>query len=300
MISHDPDLVIFTGDQIYENDYGSPVFHAKTKEEVPQGMKNYLEKYRKFGEAFRELMRDRPTVMITDDHDVFLPDLWGNGAVLIDDKRTTGGYPAHPDWVNAAEFTQTGHLPDPVNPGPHGDGIKAFYTALEYGGVRFAILEDRKWKSPPSEVLTEQIVPPGYEAPASRSRTHTDMEVVLDPDYDCTQLDDPGLQLLGPEQEAFLADWSADLKASGQIEGRHLRQTRCPCGHVFTDLRRPRLQRLAPSPPETGPSRPLAMRQSSCCTATCISAPSVDTGWTNSTMVRSLIPFPPSSPASRF
>ena len=68
---------------------------------------------------------------------------------LIDDKRTTGGYPAHPDWVNAAEFTQTGHLPDPVNPGPHGDGIKAFYTALEYGGVRFAILEDRKWKSPP-------------------------------------------------------------------------------------------------------------------------------------------------------
>ena len=43
------------------------------------------------------------------------------------------------------------------------------------------------------------------------------MEVVLDPDYDCTQLDDPGLQLLGPEQEAFLADWSADLKASGQI-----------------------------------------------------------------------------------
>ena len=216
VISHDPDLVIFTGDQIYEHDYGSPAFHAKTKEEVPQGMKNYLEKYRKFGEAFRELMRDRPTLMITDDHDVFLPDLWGNGAVLIDDKRTTGGYPAHPDWVNAAEFTQTGHLPDPVNPGPHGDGIKAFYTALEYGGVRFAILEDRKWKSPPSEVLTEQIVPPGYEAPKKR-RTHTDMEVVLDPDYDCTQLDDPGLQLLGPEQEAFLADWSADLKASGQI-----------------------------------------------------------------------------------
>ena len=84
VISHDPDLVIFTGDQIYESDYGSPVFYAKTKEEVPKGMKNYLEKYRKFGEAFHELMRDRPTVMITDDHDVFLPDLWGNGGVLID------------------------------------------------------------------------------------------------------------------------------------------------------------------------------------------------------------------------
>ena len=69
VIDHDPDLVIFTGDQIYENDYGSPMFRAMTEEEVPKGMKNYLEKYRKFGEAFGELMRDRPTIMITDDHD---------------------------------------------------------------------------------------------------------------------------------------------------------------------------------------------------------------------------------------
>ena len=53
VISHDPDLVIFAGDQIYENDYGSRAFYAKTQAEVPQGMKNYFEKYRKFGEAFR-------------------------------------------------------------------------------------------------------------------------------------------------------------------------------------------------------------------------------------------------------
>ena len=162
VISHDPDLVIFTGDQIYENDYDSPKFLAKTKKEVPKGMKNYLYKYRKFGEAFHELMRDRPTIMITDDHDVFLSDLWGNGAALIESKRTSGGYPAHPDWVNAAEFTQTGHLPDPVNPGPHGAGIKSYYTSLEYGGVQFAILEDRKWKSPPSKVLKKQIIPRGW------------------------------------------------------------------------------------------------------------------------------------------
>ena len=40
--------------------------------------------------------------------------------------RTTGGYPTHPAWVNAAEFTQTGHLPDPADPGPHGDGVRAY------------------------------------------------------------------------------------------------------------------------------------------------------------------------------
>ena len=81
LIAHDPDLVFFSGDQIYENDYGSPMFRAMTPDEVPRGMKNYLEKYRKFGEAFRELMRDRPTIMITDDHDVFANDLWGRGGV---------------------------------------------------------------------------------------------------------------------------------------------------------------------------------------------------------------------------
>jgi hypothetical protein len=228
VISHDPDLVFFSGDQIYENDYGSPMFRAKTAEEVPKGMKNYLEKYRKFGEAFRELMRDRPTVMITDDHDVYANDLWGNGGVLMDGKRTTGGYPTHLDWVNAAEFTQTGHLPDPVDPGPHGAGVLAYYTALEYGGVHFAILEDRKFKSPPSEVVKELIAPPGFQFPKKR-KTDFEIEVVLDPDYDCTQLDRPDLQLLGKEQEAFLKKWSSDLKNSGRI-GAVLSQS--PFAHV--------------------------------------------------------------------
>lgn len=228
LIGHDPDLVFFSGDQIYENDYGSPMFRPTTKEEVPQGMKNYLEKYRKFGEAFRELMRDRPTIMITDDHDVFANDLWGKGGLRMKGMRTTGGYPTHLDWVNAAEFTQTGNLPDPVNPGPHGDGALAYYTALEYGGVHFAILEDRKFKSAPSEVIKELIAPPGFKWPEERE-TDFEIEVVLDPDYDCTQLDRPDLHLLGQEQEAFLKDWSSHLKDSGRI-GAVLSQS--PWAHV--------------------------------------------------------------------
>ena len=228
VISHDPDLVFFSGDQIYENDYGSPMFRAQTTEEVPQGMKNYLEKYRKFGEAFRELMRNRPAIMITDDHDVFANDLWGKGGLRMNGKRTTGGYPTHPDWVNAAEFTQTGNLPDPVHPGPHGDGVLAYYTALEYGGVHFAILEDRKFKSAPSEVIKELIAPPGFRFPEKRE-TDFEIEVVLDPDYDCTKLDRPDLNLLGTEQEKFLNDWSNKLKKSGQI-GAVLSQS--PWAHV--------------------------------------------------------------------
>ena len=228
LVSRDPDMVFFSGDQIYENDYGSPMFRAQTPEEVPRGMKNYLAKYRKFGEAFRELMRDRPTIMITDDHDVFANDLWGKGGVRMNGDRTTGGYPTHPDWLNAAEFTQTGNLPDAVNPGPHGDGVMAYYTALDYGGVHFAILEDRKFKSAPSEVIKELIAPPGFQWPKER-KTDFEIEVVLDPDYDCTKLDRPDLQLLGKEQEAFLRNWSLDLKKSGQL-GAVLSQS--PWAHI--------------------------------------------------------------------
>jgi hypothetical protein len=228
LIAHDPDLVFFSGDQIYENDYGSPMFQPQTKEEVPRGMKNYLTKYRKFGEAFRELMRDRPTIMITDDHDVFANDIWGKGGLRMKGKRTTGGYPTHLDWVNAAEFTQTGNLPDPIHPGPHGDGVLAYYTALEYGGVHFAILEDRKFKSAPSEVIKKLIAPPGFQFPKIRE-TDFEIEVVLDPDYDCTKLDRADLNLLGKQQEAFLKNWSNKLKKSGQI-GAVLSQS--PWAHV--------------------------------------------------------------------
>ena len=38
LIAHDPDLVFFSGDQIYENDYNSPMFRAMNREEVPLGM----------------------------------------------------------------------------------------------------------------------------------------------------------------------------------------------------------------------------------------------------------------------
>ena len=228
LIAHDPDLVFFSGDQIYENDYGSRMFRAVTEAEVPKGMKNYLEKWRKFGEAFRELMRNRPTIMITDDHDVFANDLWGKGGFRMQGDRTTGGYPTHPAWVNAAEFTQTGNLPDPANPGPHGDGVLAYYTALEYGAVHFAILEDRKFKSPPSEVIKKLIAPPGFKWPKPR-KTDFKIEVVLDPDYDCTKLDRPDLQLLGTDQEDFLKEWAANLKKNESL-GAVLSQS--PWAHI--------------------------------------------------------------------
>jgi len=138
MIKADPDQVYFSGDQIYEDDYGSEHMVAKTSGEIYQGMANYLAKYRRFGLAFRDLLKDRPSIMITDDHDVYANDLWGNGGRTMSGDRTTGGYRCHPNWVNAVEHTQTDVLPDAVNKGSPGDGIFAYYTALEVrrGAIR--------------------------------------------------------------------------------------------------------------------------------------------------------------------
>lgn len=203
MIGQDPDLLLFAGDQIYESNAGGGIVEAHTTGEVPAAMVNYLAKWRRFGLIFRDLLKDRPSVMITDDHDVYANDLWGDGGRRMKGDRTTGGYPMHPEWVNAVERTQTWHLPDPANVGPWGDGINAYFTALDYGGVSFAILEDRKFKSPPSAVISEAVRDPRDGKP---NRT---LEVIMDPAFDASKLDREDLQLLGTPQEKFVAEWAA-------------------------------------------------------------------------------------------
>jgi len=205
MIKQDPDLVFFAGDQIYESNAGGDVVLCDEETEVPEAMSNYLAKWRKFGLTFRDLLKDRPSIMITDDHDVYASDLWGDGGRRMSGSRTTGGYPMHPKWVNAVEATQTWHLPDPAAKGPWGDGINAYFTSLEYGGVSLAILEDRKFKSPPSVVVKEAVNDPLSKRP---NRTP---EVIMDPAFDVSVLDKPGLNLLGEAQEKFVAKWALQV-----------------------------------------------------------------------------------------
>lgn len=211
MISQDPDLVYFAGDQIYESNSGGEVIMAETEAEVPEAMANYLAKWRKFGLTFRDLLRDRPSLIVTDDHDVYANDLWGDGGRRMNGDRTTGGYPTHPKWVNAVEDTQTWHLPDPANEGPWGDGIEAYFTSLNYGGVSFAILEDRKFKSPPSAVLSEAVDDPLENKP------NKTLEVIKDPSFDVSKLDRPDLHLLGEAQEKFLGQWAREVVEQKQL-----------------------------------------------------------------------------------
>ena len=211
VIDQDPDLLFFGGDQYYQSNADGEVVHAKSEADIPAAMANVLAKWRRFGLMFKELLKDRPSIMITDDHDVYAQDLWGRGGIRMPGDRTTGGYWMHPEWVNLAEKLQTWHLPDAAHPGPWGDGIYAYFTSLDYGGVSFAVLEDRKFKSAPAEVLDQPVSDPEARAPAKN------MEVIEWAAFDASKLDQPGLQLLGEKQETFVANWAKDVEKSGKL-----------------------------------------------------------------------------------
>ena len=120
--AQDPDLLFFSGDQSYDH-------------------QNHLEAWLLFGRQFGEIIKDRPTICIPDDHDVGNANLWGNGG-----KPTAEGY-KDPTYVKSVENAQTSNLPDPYDPTPIERGIGVYYTSLKIGRVDFAILEDRKFKS---------------------------------------------------------------------------------------------------------------------------------------------------------
>jgi hypothetical protein len=196
----EPDLLVFTGDQIYEAVGGFGVQRAP----LDTAALDYLRKWFMFGWEYRDLLRRIPAVMLPDDHDVYHGNLWGAGGRDANDgpqalKIDNGGYTMPPAWVNAVQRTQTSHLPDPVDPEPVERGIGVYFTQLVWGGVSFAIVEDRKWKSAPAIALPAAQIVNGW---------------AQNPDFDSAASGDvPGAQLLGPRQmRRHLADRHAQRR----------------------------------------------------------------------------------------
>jgi hypothetical protein len=179
--AQDPDLLFFAGDQTYRH---------------TEHTAGWIE----FGLQFRDVMRDRPTVTIPDDHDVGHPNIWGESG-----KRSTmtgnadGGYFYPPEYVNMVQRQQTWHLPDAVDPAPVERGITVYFTRLKVGGIDFAILEDRKFKSGPAGKIPQMGPRPDH---------------INDPSYDPASIDLAGLQLLGERQERYLRSWGEDWKGA--------------------------------------------------------------------------------------
>ncbi len=173
----DPDLLFFAGDQSYHH-------------------KEHTFGWIEFGTQFKELLRDRPVITIPDDHDVGQSNIWGeNGKKAATPQGPGGGffYPAR--YVNMVQRCQTWHLPDAFDPQPIGRGIGVYFTNLRVGGIDFAIIEDRKFKSGPKGKIPKMGPRPDH---------------IIDPAYDPAAVDLPELQLLGERQLKFLDAWSQD------------------------------------------------------------------------------------------
>ena len=190
---HRPDVLFFSGDQIYEG--GSPTFPDTNPENIKL---DYLYKWYLWCWSYRDLTRRLPTICIPDDHDVYQGNLWGQGGRKSPDRDHDGGYVHPADFVQMVERTQTSHLPDPYWTEPLAQGLTAYYTDFAWGEVGFAVLEDRKFKSGCNR---PDMPPSGSGRP----------DHFNDPQFDVAKLDLPGLKLLGDEQLAFLdrfvRDW---------------------------------------------------------------------------------------------
>ena len=161
-----PDLLFFAGDQVYD--------HSE----------HYLH-WLKFGRDFGEVIRNTPTVCLPDDHDIGQGNLWGSGGKRARTRNgQSGGYYMPVEYVQEVERAQTSHLPDAFDPTPIENGIGVYYTALTWGGISFAIIEDRKFKTGPLEV---------GEKPVDR-------------------LNSSQAKLLGERQLKFLEQWVTDWR----------------------------------------------------------------------------------------
>ena len=173
----DPDLLFFAGDQSYHH---------------TQHTFGWLE----WGMQFRDVLRDRPVVAIPDDHDIGQPNLWGAyGKRALNSTGPDGGYYYPAEYVKMVERCQTWHLPDAVDPAPVEQGIGVYFTRLRIGGVDFALLEDRKFKTGPEGTIPQLGPRPDH---------------ITDPSYDRAAIDLPNLELLGDRQLKFLNHWTQD------------------------------------------------------------------------------------------
>jgi len=181
-INHiNPDILFFAGDQSYDH-------------------KEHTAAWLKFGVQFREIFRERPCITIPDDHDIGQGNLWGeNGKIASSASGNDGGYFYDKDYVKMVERAQTSHLPDPFDSTSIEQGIDVYYTNLIVGGIDFAIIEDRKFKSGPKGKIPQQGPRPDH---------------IRNSSYDPKSVDVDGLTLLGERQLYFLDKWGSNKEKS--------------------------------------------------------------------------------------
>jgi alkaline phosphatase D len=208
--AHNPDLLIFLGDNVYEVRPTPPDFSSPENTSL-----DYLYKWYLFYWGHGILTRNIPAIVIPDDHDVYQGNLWGAGGVKAPPEPENGIYPDYykgfeeswqedqggyklaPGIVNMIQRTQTSNLPDPYDPAPVEQGIGVYFCEMNWGRISIAILEGRKFKSSPGIMLPETKVVNGFP---------------VIPWISGRSLDNPQAELLGTRQIKFLKEWASNWK----------------------------------------------------------------------------------------
>ena len=202
-----PDILTFTGDQLYEGAGGYGCIFGPYED----SRLNYFQHWYLHGLAFKELLATTPSITINDDHDVFHGNIWGEGGKAVDPTKKgaaalqdSGGFKMYPEFVNLVQKSQCGHLPPSPSAAPVKQGIETYYTDVRFAGISFAVLEDRKWKSAPKNIhLDTEVFNGFFKDPAYAADTKK------------VRMVSAKAELLGKRQEHFLENWSADW--SGEV-----------------------------------------------------------------------------------
>ena len=206
-----PDLVFFYGDQMYEN---TPSYVDRKNYH-----EDYMYKWLFHCIAFKETIRNVPSITIPDDHDVYQGNFWAEGGRKAPGGDWNKGGFSHPGaFVAQVHRTQTSHLPDAVNPNCLEQNIPAYFCDWNWGGVSFAVIGDRLFKSGPA----------GHGLPSSATNRPDHYN---NPKFDTATLDLPGLDLLGKPQEDFLATWAEDWSGGAKMKAM---LSQSPLGNLAT------------------------------------------------------------------
>ena len=192
-VAEDPDLIVFLGDYIYEEDpsVGTPRVHLNP---APVDLDGYRVRYATYrlDPLLQAAHAVAPWVVTWDDHEVIndyadLADQHNSDPAVMALRRAAA-YQAYYEFMPLRAYSR------PVGPGMR------LYRTLDWGQLtQFQVLDDRQYRSPRG------------------CQSHVRGEMSVSIVKDCPDLHDPKASILGMQQETWLLDTLTTTKARWNI-----------------------------------------------------------------------------------
>ncbi len=192
-VAEDPDLIVFLGDYIYEEDpsVGTPRVHLNP---APVDLDGYRVRYATYrlDPLLQAAHAVAPWIVTWDDHEVIndyadLADQHNSDPAIMA-RRRAAAYQAYYEFMPLRAYSR-----------PHGPDMR-LYRTLDWGRLaQFQVLDDRQYRSPRG------------------CQTHVRGEMSVSVVKDCPDLHDPKATILGMPQEKWLLDTLSATKARWNI-----------------------------------------------------------------------------------